>query len=326
MNRCDLSGQRVLITGCTGFVGRSLLRFIDKLPQNDKPEVVVGVARSNRPLNELSHEYAWFVARQADCSEPMSPDRDVDLIVHAATPASAALIAGRPSEMASTILATAKVVIDFSQQLAAPPTILFTSSGAVYDWSGRHDPVSELDRSAPPTTDPKSCYGEAKRMSELLFNLAERDGICRSRVARLFAFAGPDLPLDTHFAIGNFVNDVIHDRPIRVDGHPDTMRSYMWHEDMSRWLMTIALEGSPGTSYNVGSSTPVRIGDLATTIAATATRLGKKVVVEFSPDGAMQTPSFYVPDTTLAEETLKLAATFDLAMISEEMIGHFVAN
>lgn len=326
MQRCDLSGQRILITGCTGFVGRSILRFISSLPVPDRPESVIGLARSPEPLDALAQTYGWFTPKRADCSLPMSPDGAIDLIIHAATPASATLIAEQPRKMADTILATTNVIIDYSRQMATPPTVLFTSSGAVHNWSNRTQAVAESDRSAPPTNDPKSCYGEAKRMSEVLFNLADQDGSCRSRIARLFAFAGPDLPLDAHFAIGNFVNDVLRSRPIRVNGHPDTIRSYMWHDDMSRWLFAIALNGSSGTPYNVGSDKAIRIADLATTIAHAASRLGKQSSVEFAADGINLTPSFYVPDTTFAQTTLGLQETHEIDGIAERMISHFTTR
>lgn len=326
MDRCDLSGRQILLTGCTGFIGRSILRYVESLPKAHRPDAVIGLARTQANLADLSATYEWLRTSAQDCTTSITTDQNIDLIIHAATPASAQMIANDPAEMTRIILSTTDRVLEFAESQAAPPQTLFTSTGAVYDWIGRTTPATEDDRSAPSPLDVRSCYAEAKRMSELKFAIAANDGVIDLRVARLFAFAGPDLPLNAHFAIGNFINDAVHQRPIRVLGHPDTKRSYMWHDDMSHWLFKIVNMGSNTCAYNVGSDEAIRIGDLAEIVATTARRRGIDTVVAIDQQAHTQLPSYYVPNTSLVRNSFGLGSTADIEAIVERMIVHHMKD
>lgn len=317
----DLSGRRLLVTGCSGFVGRSLIRFIDSLPSTARPDGVTGLARTPEKLQTLQHQFPLIETIAADCTRPLPDMGSFDLVIHCATPASAVLIESAPREMIRLIYETTANLIDWLSTQTSPPTVLFTSSGAVYDWSiNDHSPRKETSRLAPDSLDPRSCYGETKRLAELMFSVANNEGVCSTKIARLFAFAGPDLPIDTHFAFGNFVRDAVAGRPILLKGNPATVRSYMWHTDMSRWILAVALRGAAGAAYNVGSAREVTIGELAETTSRAASRLGRSVAVIFDSQAHEKPIGYYVPETTKAQTELNLRETFTLDQMVEMML------
>src|SRR4051794_20686320 len=82
---------------------------------------------------------------------------------------------------------------------------LLSSSGALYGCtSPEASPVQETSSGSPNPMDVRSAYGEGKMVAEHLAPLFSRIHGMESVSARCFAFVGPYLPLDIHYAIGNF--------------------------------------------------------------------------------------------------------------------------
>ena len=115
----------------------------------------------------------------------------------------------------------------------------------------------------PCSPEPPTVKGNAWRSISAAFlpSAAPRGGLGRG-----FAFVGPHLPLDAHFAIGNFIRDGLQGGPIRVEGRTP-YRSYLYASEMAAWTWRLPTGGQSGRAYNVGSDQAVQIGDLARTIA-----------------------------------------------------------
>ena len=247
---------------------------------------------------------------QGDVRDFAFPNGRFSHIIHAATEASAKLNEEEPLLMLDTIVAGTRRSLEFARQCGAR-RFLLTSSGAVY---GRQPAdlahVAEDYRGAPDAMDGRSSYGQGKRMAEHLCALyAGRDGI-EATIARGFAFVGPLLPLDVHFAIGNFIRDGLRGGPIVVRGDGTPLRSYLYAADMAIWLWTILLRGQLCRPYNVGSEEAISIGALAQAVAGS---FQPRPQVQISRSPAPGQPAEqYVPSSRRAADELNLRPTIGL--------------
>ena len=187
--------------------------------------------------------------------------------------------------------------------------ILYISSGAVYgNTSDLIEQPSEVSSCLLNPRDISSAYRIGKLSAEHLCHLYTTEYGLTISIARLFAFAGPDLPLDKHFAIGNFVHDALYSKIIRIKGNGKSVRSYMDQRDLANWIVTILLRGQSSQVYNVGSDRPITILDLARSVKSTFNS-SAEIRIE-NPNDSFS--SYYVPDIGLASSTLNLSLEYSL--------------
>jgi dTDP-glucose 4,6-dehydratase len=141
-------------------------------------------------------------------------------------------------------------------------------------------------------------------MSECLCATYAQDHGLETKVTRIYALVGPYLPLDLHFAIGNFIRDAMAGKPIEIKGDGTPYRSYLYAADLTIWLWTILIRGASTRPYNVGSRLPLSIAETAQAVSRALPghvpiEIAKKIVPG-------QLPSRYVPENLRAQEELGL--------------------
>jgi dTDP-glucose 4,6-dehydratase len=311
----ELRQARLFITGGTGFFGCWLLETIAAL--NEQLGLGISAAILSRDPERFRQRTPWLAANpdfEFICGDVRSfafPDGQFTHVIHAATEASAQLNDGTPLLMFDTIIQGTRRCLEFAVKRGVQK-LLLTSSGAVYGQQpAEMTHVPEAFFGGPDPLDPRSGYAEGKRAAELVCTLAAAAASdLEIKIARCFAFVGPYMQLDAHFAIGNFIRDQLRGGPIRVKGDGLPIRSYMYASDLMVWLWTVLLRGKSGRAYNIGSEEGITIGELAREVAEALT---PRVAVEISgnPNRAGAADR-YVPSTLRAREELGLRCEVSL--------------
>jgi len=307
-----LRGAHIFMTGGTGYIGRWLLESLCHANHalNLHLDVTV-LSRQPRAFAErhphLSGNPAVTLLR-GDIRNFHCEQHGFTHVIHAATD-----IIGHthPLETFDVTVQGTRRVLEFARHQNVR-NVLLLSSGSVY--GALPDVVERAPEILPCVVDvttSRTAYGLGKIATEWLGNTYGKEYGFSCKSARIFAQIGPYLALDAHFAVGNFIRDALRGKPILITGDGTSLRSYMYATDLVTWLWAILIRGHAGCAYNVGSELSISIKKLAEMVV----RISNDQ--KFTPHITGQTklgmaPSRYIPDTTLARNTLGLAISIPI--------------
>jgi dTDP-glucose 4,6-dehydratase/UDP-glucose 4-epimerase len=308
----QLRGKALFVTGGTGLFGRWLLEVL--LHANRELQLDLRVTVLTRDAyafsgraHHLTNDKALTLYRGDVRNFEFQPGQ-YDYFIHGATTSAGETYRGEdPLRKFDVLVDGTRHVLDYAAQCGIQ-RFLFLSSGVAYGTQPddlTHIPETYLG--APATCDIDTALGQAKRAAEYLCNYhAQRNG-WQSSIARCFSFAGPFLPLDLHYAIGNFIGQALNEDEIVIQGDGTPLRSYLYLGDMVTWLLVVLLHGRNGELYNVGSDEAVSILDLATLVRDTVSP-AKSILVQGNKNASVGNAvrNRYVPDISKAGTELHL--------------------
>jgi len=305
---------KLLLTGGTGFFGKALLRHYLSLGPATVSKIVI---LSRNPQQFLAtypefdgHQSITFWTGDIQQRDSLPWNQAFTHVLHAATDSTTTLSL-TPLQRFEQIVDGTKNILDLAVATGAH-RFLLTSSGAIYgpqpsdlaaipeDWQG-----------SPPLAEPGTAYGQAKRAAEHLCALYREQHGLETVVARCFAFVGPDLPLNVHFAIGNFIHDALTSEAITVSSDGTSLRTYLDQSDLAPWLLTLLEQGHPGQAYNVGSDEVISIANLAYLVRdILAPEKPVRILGQPTPGASRHR---YVPDIRKAQQELGVRVSIPLS-------------
>jgi nucleoside-diphosphate-sugar epimerase len=324
----EFRDKRVLISGGTGFVGTWLVEsFLFANQQlalgaeifvlSRNPEAFFAKApdlKNNKSLHFIKGDVRTFVF----------PEGPFHFVIHAAMDPSNAVNKNGSFETLDVSYSGTKRILDFCMEKKVLK-YLYVSSGAVYGPQPENMAhISETYNGAPDVTLAASAYGEGKRVGEWLSHHWGKTYGFEAKIARCFALVGPGLPLNGHFAVGNFIRDALDSKDIIIKGTGASLRSYLYASDMTVWLWQILIHGRKLTAYNVGSESPLSILGLAEKITSLVNPK-LKIVVQGKESQGLSADQ-YIPSAQKAKNELKLEVRIGLDEALKKTIDFYNAK
>ena len=270
----SLENSNLLIMGGTGFVGKWLVATLGYAQKMGKTFNITVLSRKPKRefelFNDAHFEIQWM---QRDVAVGFEADiKSFNFIVNAATPSSALTGAIDPTYVYESITRGNSSVLFSSKRNDL--RYLFLSSGAVSQLEFEEPEFDGSSCLENHDHDLSSAYSHGKKFAEREISFARESYGLNSQVLRLYAFAGPGLPLDQHFAAGNFMRDALESNIIEIKGNPETQRSYMYPSDLAAHILR-SLVSNDVQTREVGSTEVITIAELAKLISS---NVGKSLV------------------------------------------------
>ena len=273
--------QKLLITGGTGFFGKSIIKFLINLSKTHNANLdltILSRSASKFYENHKLHKYDWIDVLDDDINDIKSNLGKYTHILHAATP-SHNIENITPKQRYDFIINSTEQILN---QLTSSQSILFVSSGDVY-------------KSFNAVNSEESSLNNSKDIDSFSYSLGKikSETILANHCSSL------------NFAIGNFIDNCIKNEDIIINGDGKSIRSYMYQDDLAYWLIYLLLTQVKDTIYNVGSAEEISIIDLAKKIK-NLTQSNCEIKIKNVKQVGNR--NYYVPDIEKASDDFNLIA------------------
>ena len=308
-----LKGKSMFITGATGWFGIWVLKFLSFLNEsyNFNIKITILTRNYNKFINkfpEFKQEYIKYIENDI-CNFNIKKEYFnyildmVDAETNDFTETYKNMIGGLNN-----------LINNISNINNNIEKMLFVSSGSIYGVQPEYlNNINEKYNGNPITA-----YAIAKKESEkILLN-----SNINVSIARGFTFIGEYIKFG-HFAISNFIDDVINNRDIIIKGDGRPMRTYLYMADAIYWLLEILLNSKDKSIYNVGASEPISILELAQKVASSVPNYNGdiKVLTKINENDKIHR---YIPDNTKIKKELKVKENFTIDEAISKTIGFYL--
>lgn len=312
--------KRVLVTGGAGFIGSHL---VERLVARGDRVTVIDNLSTGRESN-LASVAGSVRLIQGDLSRvlaSMGPEETFDELYHLAAAVGVRLVLEDPIGSIETNVGGTSAALEFAQTHGKPRTLI-ASSSEVYGKPNTGVFSEEDDSLYGPTTTTRWSYAAAKALDEHLALAYDRLRDVPTTVCRFFNTVGPRQVGEYGMVVPNFVAAAMKNEPLTVYGDGEQSRCFCDVRDVADALpRLLETPGSRGRVFNVGSDTPVSIGELAELVVET---LGSDSAIKKVPYSDAYPSGFEDlrqrrPDLTRVRDLIGFAPTIGLTQTVRDL-------
>jgi nucleoside-diphosphate-sugar epimerase len=290
----------VFVTGGAGFIGSHLTDLL--VERGDRVIVLDDLSSGCAENLSGSLDSGRVTLVQGSVIDENLVDRCMgaaDACVHLAARLGVAQIVKHPLRCLRENVLGADVVMESAARHGK--RLIFSSSSEVYGKLNQHSLSESSDRVIGSPEKSRWSYAIAKEFGESLAHAYAQDANADMRVVRLFNTVGPRQVSKYGMVLARFVRQALDGEPLTVYGDGTQSRCFTDVRDVTRALaLLLEAEEGRGGAYNVGTSSAIKVSELARLVLE---RTGSASPVVFVPYEEAHAPGFEElgdrsPDTT----------------------------
>lgn len=264
----ELYDSSVMVTGASGMIGSYFVYTLMKLNEDYNANIkIIPLVRNLNKLPEevLSKDYIHPIIQ--DVTEKINYEKDVDYIIHAASPASPKIMKEKPVEtnFANTIGTANTLTLAKDKNVDG---FIFISSREIYGQPldnqeyFKEDSFGFIDQLVP-----RNAYAEGKKAAENMCVGFNREYGVNTKIVRLAHTYGPGMSIYDGRVQADFLKNLVNGEDILLKSDGSSIRTYTYISDAVSAMFKIILK-SEDMVYNVSDErNEVSIRNLAEIIA-----------------------------------------------------------
>lgn len=298
----SLNNESLLILGGTGLFGKTLLPELTKeLEVNNVNTKITIITRNTssalKNIPVLNKDIFDLIEFDFLVESEFKFNIECTYILHMAATAAHETFSGISQIKKYQLLVNSTNFICKLIKNMSVKRVVFVSSGIAY---GDVDEYREGSFGVINHLDSSSSLALGKISAEyILKNICEMTNT-ELKIARCFSFVSKFLPLDIHYAIGNFIKAAIDEKDIIIRGDGKDIRSYQHVEDAVDWISYLMTNENAPLILNIGSDESLSINNLALLVKKLVNQNCKVVIQNKKPPSDNRRRLSYVPCLDLA--------------------------
>jgi UDP-glucose 4-epimerase len=316
--------RKALVTGGAGFIGSHLCDLL----LTEGWEVWALDDLSTGSISNVEHlrwDTRFHFVRDSVLSRAIVNElvHKCDVVYHLAAAVGVRLIVEQPVHTLVTNLEGTHIVLEYCAEFGK--RVLVASSSEVYgDHRVERPLVESARRIYGPTTEKRWAYADSKALDEFLALAYHHERALDCVIVRIFNTVGPRQSGQYGMVIPRFVERALLGEPLEIFGDGSQTRCFCHVDDTIRALARLMEHADSGAVFNVGSTTTVRIVDLAARVLEATGSPSELVYVPYDEvyDTGIEDMLHRIPSIEKVHAAIGWQPTLDLEKILADVVDY----